>query len=164
MGETAARAAGHRSGPATSRIDLGSAAFFFTRAPTSATCQLVGNKVQFNFSNRQQALIVIGERDFESHLIAIRDLLRRNKEADAATAEKIEKLAKQLRASGGGDPEEGMYLDDYYADEAYRTAFQDAAHSSCGDAGAFDRITLCLNLRLLAKAESRQSASVLSRK
>ena len=85
--------------------------------------------MQFNFSNRQQALIVIGERDFESHLVAIRDLLRRNKEADAATAEKIERLAKQLRASGGGDPEEGMSLDDYYADEAYGTAFQDAAHS-----------------------------------
>ena len=60
---------------------------------------------------------MIGERDFESHLIAIRDLLRRNKEADAATAKKIEKLAKKLRASGGGDPEEGRYLGDHYADQ-----------------------------------------------
>ena len=85
--------------------------------------------MKFNFSNRQQALLVIGERDFESHLVAIRDLLRRNREADRATAEKIQKLAKQLRASDGGDSEKGRYLGDYYADESYRTAFHDAAHS-----------------------------------
>ena len=65
---------------------------------------------KFKFSNRQQALILIGEPDFESHLVAIRDLLRRNQEADAAVAEKIEELAKQLRASDGGDQEEERYL------------------------------------------------------
>ena len=85
--------------------------------------------MQVHLSDRQQALLVIGERDFESHLVAIRDLLRRNREADRATAEKIEELAKKLRTSASGDPEEGRHLDDYYADESYRTAFQDAAHS-----------------------------------
>lgn len=85
--------------------------------------------MKLHFSDRQQALLVIGERDFESHLVAIRDLLRRNRESDRATAEKIKELAKQLRASDGGDSEDERYLGDYYADESYRTAFQDAAHS-----------------------------------
>ncbi|MCY3941488.1 MAG: hypothetical protein OXG29_10480 [Gammaproteobacteria bacterium] len=85
--------------------------------------------MKLNLSNRRQALILIGEKDFESHLIAIRDLLRRNRKAEAATARKIKKLAKQLRAAGGRDPEEAMHLGDYYADEAYLSGVQDAAHS-----------------------------------
>ena len=83
----------------------------------------------FEVNNRDQALFLIGERDLEVQLIAIRGALVRNRQADAAVAAKIKELEKQISAYAGCDQDYQMYLEGTWVDAVYDNVFQDAAHS-----------------------------------
>ncbi len=66
--------------------------------------------------------------DLEAQLSAIKDLLRRNRQADEDLEQKIKDLYEQAQRTTEvwrNSP----YQDDRFVDETYRSFFQDAAHS-----------------------------------
>ena len=66
--------------------------------------------------------------DFEAQLLAIKDLLRRNRQADEDLEQRIKDLyeqAQQTTEVWRNSP----YQDDRFVDETYQSFFQDAAHS-----------------------------------
>lgn len=83
----------------------------------------------FELSHRDHALFLIGERDLDAQLIAIRAVLRRNREAEKQVAEEIKELDAHIRAYAGDDEEYQMHMEDNWVDTLHGTVFQDAAHS-----------------------------------
>jgi hypothetical protein len=83
----------------------------------------------FKLSHRDHALFLIGERDLDAQLIAIRGALRRNREAEKQVVEDIKSLDAHIRACAGGDEEYQMHMEDQWVDKLHGTVFQDAAHS-----------------------------------
>ena len=81
------------------------------------------------WSNRQEALFLLDELDLKSQLLAIEGVLKRNEEAEAEVAAQIKELEEQVRYHDGQNQHAQGYLGDYWADRAYHTFFQDAAHS-----------------------------------
>ena len=84
---------------------------------------------QFEISNRDQALFMIEERDIEAQLIAIKSVLRRNREVDEAVAERIRRLDAEIRTSSRDFDDYQMRRQDRCVDALYDSIFQDAAHS-----------------------------------
>lgn len=84
---------------------------------------------RFRFSNRDQALLLVGERDLDSQLFAIKGVLRRNRETEKQVAEEIKSLDAHIRTYSGGEEEYQMHLENHWADTLHGTVFQDAAHS-----------------------------------
>lgn len=82
--------------------------------------------MNFELSDRDYGLFVLRDFDIEAQLIAIRDLLRRNEEADERVDQKISEYAEQMNAANG---EQEYFLDLLYVDECHSSVFQDAAHS-----------------------------------
>lgn len=83
----------------------------------------------FKVSHRDHALFLIGERDLDAQLIAIRGVLRRNREAEKQVAEDIKELDAHIRAYAGDDEEYQMHMENHWVDTLHGTVFQDAAHS-----------------------------------
>lgn len=83
----------------------------------------------FELSHRDHALFLIGERDLEAQLIAIRAVLRRNREAEKEVSEEIKDLDTHIRSYAGGDEEYQMHMENHWVDTLHETVFQDAAHS-----------------------------------
>ena len=70
----------------------------------------------------------VKDLDFEAQLLAIKDLLRRNRQADEDLEQKIKDLYEQAKRTTEvwrNSP----YQDDRFVDETYQSFFQDAAHS-----------------------------------
>ena len=80
----------------------------------------------FTVSNRDRALVLIGELDLEAQLLAIRRLLHRNRQADEALTAEIQNIAKTVPNAREPYPQ---YLVDQWVDEMHGSVFQDAAHS-----------------------------------
>ncbi|PZX10948.1 hypothetical protein LX81_04075 [Palleronia aestuarii] len=83
----------------------------------------------FELSHRDHALFLIGERHLDAQAIAIRSILRRNREAEKQVAEEIKELDAHIRAYAGGDEEYQMHIENHWVDTLHGTVFQDAAHS-----------------------------------
>ena len=84
---------------------------------------------RFKLSNRDQALFLIEERDLEAQLIAIKSVLRQNREAEQQVAEEIKALDTHIRSYAGDDYEYQMHMEGDWADTLHGTVFQDAAYS-----------------------------------
>lgn len=80
----------------------------------------------FGLTNRDYAVLLLEDVDLEAQLLAIRSILRRHAEADAALQQEIEELA---RRAGEAQGEYGIHLQNSWVDEMHGTVFQDAAHS-----------------------------------
>lgn len=83
----------------------------------------------FELSHRDHALFLIGERDLDAQLIAIKSVLRRNREAEKEVSEEIKALDAHIRGYAGGDEEYQIHLEHHWVDTLHGTVFQDAAHS-----------------------------------
>lgn len=79
-----------------------------------------------DLTNRDYAVVLLEDIDLEAQLVAVRGLLRRNAQADAALADEIKEIA--ARASEARD-EYGMQLENDWVDHLHGSVFQDAAHS-----------------------------------
>ena len=77
-------------------------------------------------TNRDRALVLIHEYDLEAQLLAIRGLLRRNRESDKQLEIEIKELDSAIRASRG---EYADYLQQSWIAHLEGSVFQDAAHS-----------------------------------
>ena len=84
---------------------------------------------RFEVSDRDLAMYLFGDPDFEAQMLAIRGALSRNKQTDAAVAAKIKELDEQIRTYASRDQMYQMYLEDEWADALYDATFQDAAYS-----------------------------------
>ena len=84
---------------------------------------------RFKPSNRDQALFLMDEIDLEAQLLAIKGLLKRNREAEKQVSEAIKQLDKQARSYSGDDERHQMFMEDRWLDALHGTVFQDAAHS-----------------------------------
>ena len=80
----------------------------------------------FTISNRDRALVLIGEVDLEAQLLAIRSLLHRNRQADEALTADIQNVAKTIPTTRGPY---AQHLVDQWVDEMHGSVFQGAAHS-----------------------------------
>lgn len=83
----------------------------------------------FKLSHRDRALSLLGNNDLNSQLIAIRSLLRRNREAEAQVSQEIKQLASHIKACVDGDQEYQMHLENHWVDTLHGAVFQDAALS-----------------------------------
>lgn len=81
---------------------------------------------ELGFSNRVLAGLVIGNHDFDAQLLAIKSLVTRNRQADAALAQAIVALNEE---SLGAFEEDAQHLADVYVDHCQESIFQHAAHS-----------------------------------
>jgi hypothetical protein len=84
---------------------------------------------RFRISNWDQSLFLVREYDLEAQLIAIRGVLRQNREAEERVAEAIKSLDAQIREYAGGNREYLMHMENHWVDTLHGTVFQDAAHS-----------------------------------
>ena len=66
--------------------------------------------------------------DFEAQLLAIKDLLRRNRQSDEDLEQRIKDLYEQAQRTTELR-RNSPYQDDRFVDETYQSFFQDAAHS-----------------------------------
>lgn len=80
----------------------------------------------FAISSRDRALFLLGDVDLDAQLLAIRSMLRRNKQADDAMIADIEDLKAAIRSTRGAYAE---HLQDQWLDQLHGSVFQDAAHS-----------------------------------
>lgn len=81
----------------------------------------------FGLTDRDYAVLLLGDADLEAQLRAIHAQLHRHAQADAALQDDIKDLAERAsRASG----EYGMHLENSWVDEMHGSVFQDAAHSA----------------------------------
>lgn len=80
----------------------------------------------FAISSRDRALFLLGDVDLDAQLLAIRSMLRRNKQADDAMIADIEDLKAAIRSTRGAYAE---HLQDQWLDRLHGSVFQDAAHS-----------------------------------
>lgn len=83
----------------------------------------------FKLSHRDHALHLIGERDLDAQLIAIKGVLRRNREAEEQVSEEIKALDAQIRNLVTDDVEYQIHMENHWVDTMHGTVFQDAAHS-----------------------------------
>lgn len=81
----------------------------------------------FGLTDRDYAVLLLGDADLDAQLRAIHSLLRRHAETDAALQQEIGELAKRASEASG---EYGMHLENSWVDEMHGTVFQDAAHSA----------------------------------
>jgi len=77
-------------------------------------------------SNRDMAMVVLPNLDYEAQLIAISDLLRRHDEADTHTATQIKELEEFARKSTGLSNARAV---DEWVELLHGSTYQDAAHS-----------------------------------
>ena len=84
---------------------------------------------RFKLSNRDQALLLIRQHDLESQLIAIKGVLRQNREAEQQVAEAIKALDAQIHSYASDDDEYQMHMENHWVDTLHGAVFQDAAHS-----------------------------------
>lgn len=80
----------------------------------------------FTISSRDRALFLLGEVDLDAQLLAIRGMLRRNRQADDAMIADIEDLKTAIRSTRGAH---AQHLEDQWLDRLHGSVFQDAAHS-----------------------------------
>ena len=80
----------------------------------------------FQLSNRDKALFLIGELDLDAQLLAIQSLVDRNRQADKALNANIQDLAAAIHDTRGSY---GQYLEGQWIDNLHGSVFQDAAHS-----------------------------------
>ena len=78
-------------------------------------------------TNRDLAHIELQDLDVEVQLPAIKNLIRRNQQADEDLEQKIRALYEQARRTN--EVRNGPYQDDRWVDETYQLFFQYAAHS-----------------------------------
>jgi hypothetical protein len=81
----------------------------------------------FGLTDRDYAVLLLGDADLEAQLRAIRGLLHRHAQADVALQQDIADLAERASKASG---EYGMHLENSWVDEMHGTVFQDAAHSA----------------------------------
>ena len=81
----------------------------------------------FGLTDRDYAVLLLGDADLEAQLRAIHGQLHRHAKADAALQEDIKDLAKRASEASG---EYGMHLENSWVDEMHGSVFQDAAHSA----------------------------------
>lgn len=79
-----------------------------------------------DLTNRDYAVVLLEDIDLEAQLAAVRGLLRRNSQADAAVADEIREIATRIGEASG---EFGMQLENDWVDHLHGSVFQDAAHS-----------------------------------
>lgn len=82
--------------------------------------------MSFELTDRVRALILMHEYDLEAQLLAIRNVLRRNRKTDEMLAAEIESLNAAIRESSG---ENAGQFEDWRVDRLHSSVFQDAAHS-----------------------------------
>ena len=75
---------------------------------------------------RDRALFLLGEADLDAQLLAIRSMLRRNKQADEVMIADIDDLKSAIRNARGAY---AQHLQDQWLDRLHGSVFQDAAHS-----------------------------------
>lgn len=78
---------------------------------------------------RDYTLSLLDEFDIEAQLIAIKSLLKRNRDDEARTRQDIQELDRYIRDSIHRDPEYQVHLENQWVDELHSSVFQDAAHS-----------------------------------
>jgi hypothetical protein len=84
---------------------------------------------RFRLSSRDHALHLVGDYDLEAQLIAIKGVLRQNREAEEDVAEAIKSLDTQIRNYAGDNDEYHIHMENHWVDTLHETVFQDAAHS-----------------------------------
>ena len=80
----------------------------------------------FEISNRDRTLFLLRQYDLEAQLLAIKDLVCRNRQSDEALAAQIKALDAEIRKSPDGHV---YHLQDDWIDRLHNAVFQDAAHS-----------------------------------
>lgn len=81
----------------------------------------------FGLTDRDYAVLLLGDADLEAQLRAIRGQLHLHAQADAALQDDIKDLAERASKASG---EYGMHLENSWVDEMHGSVFQDAAHSA----------------------------------
>ncbi|MBX3565890.1 MAG: hypothetical protein KF730_15080 [Sphingomonas sp.] len=81
----------------------------------------------FGLTDRDYAVLLLGDADLEAQLRAIRGQLHQHAQADAALQDDIKDLAERASKASG---EYGMHLENSWVDEMHGSVFQDAAHSA----------------------------------
>jgi hypothetical protein len=84
--------------------------------------------ITFGLTNRDLALVLLGDADFEAQLIAIRAALHRNAADEKQTGEEIKQFAEHVK-NYSGDEEYQVNLENHWVDLMHGSVFQDAAHS-----------------------------------
>lgn len=82
----------------------------------------------FGLTDRDLALVLLGDADFEAQLIAIRAALHRNAATERQTGEEIKQFAEGVK-NYSGDEEYQVNLENHWVDLMHGSVFQDAAHS-----------------------------------
>ena len=82
--------------------------------------------VSFELTDRDRALILMYEYDLGAQLLAIKDVLHRNRKSDEALAAQIKSLDAAI---GESTSEDAGQLEDWRIDRLHSSVFQDAAHS-----------------------------------
>lgn len=82
-------------------------------------------------SNRDTVLYSLlgGALDLDAQLMAIKGVLRQNREAEAEVAEAIKALEAHIRNYASDDGEYQIHIENHWVDTLHGTVFQDAAHS-----------------------------------
>ena len=78
------------------------------------------------FTSRDRALVQLEEYDLEAQLLAIKELVKRNRESDKALGAEIKALEAEIRRHTG---EYVDHLEGSWIDQLHGSVFQDAAHS-----------------------------------
>lgn len=86
---------------------------------------MAGNN--FGLTDRDYAVLLLGDADLEAQLRAIRGQLHQHALADAALQDDIKHLAERASKASG---EYGMHLENSWVDEMHGSVFQDAAQSA----------------------------------
>ena len=98
---------------------------------TDSPWQYMGGDVDtgWDLSDRDLALGLLNDIDLEAQLMAVRGLLRRNKEAEQVRADELREIDRFLKDHKNLDPEYRMHVEDQWVDAHYLSVYQDAAHS-----------------------------------
>jgi hypothetical protein len=100
----------------------------------------------FELSDADHAHFLLGNLDIDAQLLAIRDVLGRNRAAEHALAAEIEAIADgALNAEGAAS----WHLDDLWVDNLHASVFQGAAHSMAS-AGMIAPLLETLLVRIFA--------------
>lgn len=81
----------------------------------------------FGLTDRDYAVLLLGDADLEAQLRAIRGQLHQHAQADAALQDDIKDLAERASKASG---EYGMHLENSWADEMHGSVFQAATQSA----------------------------------
>jgi hypothetical protein len=83
----------------------------------------------FELSDSDYAHFLLGDIDLDAQLIAIRNVLARNRAADSALAGEIQEIAEQAKKA---QKALSWRLDDLWVDRLHASVFQHASHSMAG--------------------------------